>query len=94
MAIYVDDLVTWGGDNAPYCFRNKPSCHMYADDLEELHKMAIKIGLKKEWFQNHPHLKHYDLTPSKRELAIKHGAISHDRREAVTKWEELRKKNT
>lgn len=55
-------------------------CHMASDDhtdagLEELHAMAHKIGLKREWFQNeggrHPH---YDLRPSKRALAVKHGA--------------------
>ena len=38
MPIYVDPLIVFGGDEAPYCFRHKPSCHMYADSLEELHK--------------------------------------------------------
>jgi len=53
MSVYVDPLINWGaGAEAPKCFRNKPSCHMYADTLEELHKMAIAIGLKRAWFQD------------------------------------------
>lgn len=51
---------------------------MYADTLEELHKMADKIGLQRAWFQNHKSLQHYDLTPSKRTLAVKAGAIETD----------------
>ncbi|MGC4050964.1 MAG: DUF4031 domain-containing protein [Paludibaculum sp.] len=47
MSVYVDSLVVWGGDDAPPCFRNKPSCHMYADSLEELHAFAIKVGLRR-----------------------------------------------
>lgn len=83
MSVYVDPLFTFGGDSAPRCFRNKPSCHMYADSPEELHAMALRIGLKRSWFQPHWHLNHYDLTPSKRLLAISYGAIEHDRREMV-----------
>jgi len=74
MSVYVDPLMVWGGSNAPRCFRFKSSCHMYADKLQELHRLAKKIGLKKEWFQDKT-LKHYDLTESKRKLAVKHGAI-------------------
>lgn len=47
--------------------------HLLTSDISELHSLAIKIGLKVEWYQ----LKtcpHYDLTASKRKLAIKHGA--------------------
>lgn len=47
---------------------------MFADDLDELHDMALKIGLKRSYFQNHKYLPHYDLTPSKRVLALQHGA--------------------
>lgn len=90
MAVYVDSLVVWGGDEAPRCFRHKPSCHMYADSLTELHAMARKVGMRLEWFQNSPTLKHYDLTPSKRAAAVAAGAIEHDRRQAITKWRELR----
>ncbi len=74
MSVYVDKLEIWSGDSAPRCFRNKPSCHMYADELNELHKMAHVIGLRRDWFQDEK-LQHYDLTPSKRILAIHNGAL-------------------
>ena len=94
MSVYVDGLMTFGGDEAPRCFRHKPSCHMYADTLDELHVMAIKIGLKRSWFQDHWSLKHYDLVPSKREIAVRLGAVEQDRSEAVATWKRLRAKVT
>ena len=42
-------------------------------DLAELHAMAYNIGLKRRWFQGGK-FPHYDLRPSKRELALRHGA--------------------
>lgn len=41
---------------------------------QELHEFAAHIGLKRAWFQEHPWVPHYDLTPSKRKLAVLHGA--------------------
>lgn len=35
--------------------------HLIADTLEELHKFANKIGMNKEWFQNHIRHPHYDI---------------------------------
>lgn len=90
MSVYVDELINFGNPDAPRCFKNRPSCHMFADTLDELHVMAKQLGLKREWFQNSPTLKHYDLTPSKRNLAIAKGVISLNRRDAVNKWKELR----
>ncbi len=92
MAVYVDQLMVWGGDDAPRCFRHKPSCHMYADTLGELHVMADRIGLKRSWFQDSRTLKHYDLTPGKRSKAVVLGAVEHTRHEAIEKWRELRGK--
>ena len=90
VSVYVDALIVWGGDEAPRCFRHKPSCHLYADTLEELHAFALRIGMRRAWFQNHPTVKHYDLTAPKRQKAIALGAIEHDRRQSVDKWNELR----
>jgi hypothetical protein len=55
-------------------------CHMFSDNgnIEELHEMALKIGLKRSYFDSHKFLPHYDLIPSKRELALKCGAIERD----------------
>lgn len=66
MAVYVDDAI--------HPWRGKKWCHMFADDLRELHRLAAAIGLKRAWFQNDPRLPHYDLTESKRKLALSLGA--------------------
>jgi hypothetical protein len=67
--IYVDEVRHWG--------KRGEWCHMMTDgDIDELHRMAARIGLQRSWFQEknarHPH---YDLRPSKRALAIKAGAV-------------------
>ena len=69
MAVYVDALIDWG-------WKLGPSCHMAADSDEELHTFAASIGLKRYWVQTHAKYRlHYDLTASRRKLAIKLGAI-------------------
>lgn len=54
------------------------------DTVEELHEFAFKVGLKREWFQDHRH-PHYDIT-TKRMLGkvIKEGAILVPTREIAT----------
>lgn len=51
-------------------------CHMTADTRAELDEMAVRIGLRRSWIQ-HPGTwkEHYDLTKSKRALAVKAGAL-------------------
>jgi hypothetical protein len=55
-------------------------CHMWADTLAELHAMADAIGMKREWFQplSFPH---YDVSLSRRAVAVELGAVQVDRRE-------------
>ncbi len=51
---------------------------VYGAPVETLHVFAVKtLKLRREWFQSPPKasLPHYDLTPSKRALAVKHGAV-------------------
>ncbi len=36
--------------------------HLMADSLEELHRFAAKLHLRRQWFQDHPRHPHYDLT--------------------------------
>lgn len=74
MAVYVD-----GAENQ---FGRMKMCHMLADSLVELHDMADRIGMKRAWFQplSSPH---YDLSKTRRVLAIRLGAIEVDRHGVV-----------
>lgn len=72
--IMVDELRHWPTSIA--CFK-AGSCHLTtdADDLAELHAFAQRIGLRRPWFQEHHLAPHYDLTASKRILALAAGAV-------------------
>ena len=58
-------------------------CHMIADTLDELHIMAAKIGMHREWFQNNADHPHYDVSKSKRVLAVRYGAVEVDNRQLI-----------
>lgn len=90
MAVYVDTLMNClPNKNWPY----SKSCHLIADSLEELHEFAIKkVGLKRAWFQDKPGSPHYDLNESKREVAVKAGAIELNRNNFIAKLKEVRAK--
>lgn len=54
------------------------------DDLGPLHRFAESIGLKRAWFQPRGGIMpHYDLTPGKRQQAVRAGANEMDTPEAV-----------
>jgi len=71
MSVYVDKA------RFPHNKRDEMWCHLFADDLDELHEFAEKIGLKRNWFQHPPKASypHYDLSPSFRAKALKAGAL-------------------
>lgn len=49
--------------------------HLSADSLAELHAFAQSIGLKREWFQDHPRHPHYDTISLRlSRLAVRVGA--------------------
>lgn len=50
-------------------------CHLFADTLEELHAFAGGLQQRRSYFQEHSNLPHYDLTPNKRQQAVRAGAI-------------------
>jgi hypothetical protein len=77
MTVYVDD------SRNP--FGNMFMCHMMADSLEELHKFAKKVGLKRQYFQS-SRFPHYDLCLSKRALALRLGATSCTTRDLVRRY--------
>jgi len=67
MSIYVDEL------QERMVYGHHKWCHLLADNIEELHKFAIMIGLHKEWYQEGS-CPHYDVTESKRARAVRLGA--------------------
>ena len=75
----VDELRVW--PHARACFR-AGSCHLTTDaGLDELHAFAERIGMRREWFQDHPIAPHYDLTVRRRAHALRLGAIEVSGRE-------------
>lgn len=59
------------------------SCDPTAD-LEPLHQFAVRIGLKRRWFQPRGGIMpHYDLSPGMRQAALRAGATELETREAV-----------
>jgi hypothetical protein len=91
MTVYVDDLTNWGWKMRG---RIVASCHMFTDavELDELHAMAERIGMKRAWFQEHRLAPHYDLTPSRRADAVAFGAVELDRQQSVEVWRARRAK--
>ncbi|MDA8376105.1 MAG: DUF4031 domain-containing protein [Planctomycetia bacterium] len=86
MTVYVDnEQIQWRGNLW---------CHMVADTLPELHEFAQKLGLRRSWFQDHGQYWHYDITVSKRNMALSLGAVSGDKRTIVTCAKKLREEKT
>lgn len=81
MAVYVDDV--------RHRFGNMVMCHLWADTLDELLEMVDRIGVQRKWIQGHPELSfgkhlhaswvHFDIALSKKDLALKAGAILTDK---------------
>lgn len=67
--VYVDPLIDYG-------WRLGASCHLYADSIDELHLFAQGIMMRRSWFQvSKSGIPHYDLTASRRRMAVRQGAI-------------------
>ena len=85
--IYVDPLCKHGWK---LYGKYVKSCHLFTDgNIKELHEFAKKIGLKLVWFQMKS-TPHYDLIESKRNEAIKQGAIEICFFKAVEIWKKNR----
>jgi hypothetical protein len=69
MTVYVD--------NARNPLGRMIMCHMLADSDDELHAMADRLGLKREWYQGD----HYDISQVRKARAIRFGAIEISSRE-------------
>jgi hypothetical protein len=73
MSVYVDAV--------RFKYRNMVMCHMWADTAAELHAMAYAIGMDRHWHQKPPKASwsHYDVSVTKKNMAISKGAILTDR---------------
>jgi hypothetical protein len=77
--ILVDESRTYG--YGPKCLRGG-SCHMVSDvSHDELHAFALRLGLRRVWFQGD----HYDLTNGRRAQALELGAVAVTAREIVVR---------
>lgn len=76
MAVYVDDMRTVMREPSGKSHRWHwdSSCHLWADEEEELIEFAIRLGLEKRWIQRSVRLVHFDLTKHMRDKAIVLGA--------------------
>jgi hypothetical protein len=77
MAVYVDEAV--------WLWHGLRWCHLLADDLDELHRFAAALGVKRSSYQGPPKtaVPHYDLTGFERRHALARGAIACSRHEIV-----------
>lgn len=69
-------------------------CHLVAfpPNEEELVEFGKKIGLRKEWLQRGTWV-HFDVTPRKKQLAIRHGAIPIESRKLAKKMMDWRRRD-
>lgn len=67
-------------------------CHMIADSQQELLSWAARLGVQQKWIQKkgEPN-EHLDICKSKRDLALKLGAVELTNRELARKVMERRK---
>ncbi len=77
MTVYVDDMKA--------AFGRMVMCHMLADTDEELHAMADIIGVARKWWQSPAKTSgsHYDISLTKRAVAVRHGAVEVTIRQAA-----------
>ena len=81
MAILLDSF--HNGARGPWRYWHRRCGHLVSDtSLEELHRFAASLGLRREWFQLGS-IPHYDLTGEVYELAIARGAEMVTSRELV-----------
>jgi hypothetical protein len=87
MAIYVDDAI-WHWQGLKWC-------HLLADDTDELHRFAARLGIKRTSFQSPPKVltPHYDLTGYERVQAVAMGAVPCNRHEIIAVVRRIRRRS-
>lgn len=73
MTVHVDDV--------RHPFGRMFMCHMWSQSLDELLAMADRIGVARKWLQQPPKASwvHFDISLSKKALAIEAGAVLTDK---------------
>lgn len=80
MSLYVDPLVkTRPTPEWPWT----QSCFLYGDMVEQLHAVAEKLGLKKQFFIDDVAFPRYRIRSMQRVEAMKCGAVEHTRWECI-----------
>jgi Protein of unknown function (DUF4031) len=82
--VYVDDAI-WNWHGLKWC-------HLLADDIDELHGFAARLGISRASYQGPPKTTapHYDLTGFERARALALGAKPCSRQEIVAVFRVLR----
>jgi hypothetical protein len=86
MAVYVDAAI--------WHWQGRRWCHLLADDVDELHRFAFLLGVKRTTYQGPPKTAtpHYDITALERDRALRLGAIPSSREQIVAAARSLRVK--
>jgi len=77
VAVYVDEPIWhWVG---------RRWCHLMADDEDELHRFAARLGVHRLSYQGPPKTRapHYDITGMERDRALRLGAVQATREQIV-----------
>jgi hypothetical protein len=82
--VYVDDAI-WNWQGLKWC-------HLLADDIDELHRFAARLGITRASYQGPPKTSapHYDLTGFERSRALALGARPCSRQEIVAVFRVVR----
>lgn len=84
MAVYVDDAI--------WQWKGRKWCHLMADDVDELHRFALRLGVRHLSYQGPPKTSapHYDITGFERDRALRLGAIACKRAQIVEIFRRVR----
>lgn len=86
MAVYVD--------KSRHTLGRMRTCHMIADTVEELEKMARAIGARPEWIQvSRSGVIHYDIPLFRKKTALELGVVELSTREFAHRCRELKAAN-
>ena len=85
MSVYIDDAI-WAWQGLKWA-------HLLADDTDELHRFAARLGIHRASYQGPPKtsVPHYDVTSYERRRAIALGAIPCGRDEIVAVLRRMRR---